>query len=129
VADWSIRCNTAEHRSLEVLGYWLLALWPIGVPATYALLLALCGRSIRTERLSPLAGYVRFLWTDFRPRFFFWELVQWRGLGCRAGAGFAANRTAPDTGFPDTIERRGVRVPRETARTDCGTLYTVRCKT
>jgi hypothetical protein len=73
VADWSIQCGSAEHRSLTFLAWGLLALWPIGVPATYAVLLALCARSIRADRISTLAGHVRFLWGDYQPAFFFWE--------------------------------------------------------
>ena len=75
VADWSIECGDASHRSLVLLGWALLAVWPVGVFACYLALLVRSGHAIRTERLSHLASCIRFLWADYEPRYFFWELL------------------------------------------------------
>lgn len=75
VADWSIECGDPSHRSLVLLGWALLAVWPVGVFVCYTVLLARSGHAIRTERLSHLANCIRFLWADYEPRYFFWELL------------------------------------------------------
>ena len=74
-SDGTTTCNSADHRRLAALSFAFLALWPIGVPCAYALLLWRCRAEIRTGRPSWLASSARFLSEDYSHKFLWWEVL------------------------------------------------------
>jgi hypothetical protein len=78
-ADYSIECHTAEHRSASIFSGFLIALVAIGTPFLYMLLLfphrdeirSLMGRNKR----SATSRHLRFLFSDYRPEWYYWEVV------------------------------------------------------
>lgn len=56
----------------------MFALWPIGFPVLYMLLLIACRKASQQNELphtwaGSLAASTRFLWREYKPSYFFWE--------------------------------------------------------
>ena len=63
-------------------GGCLLTLWVGAIPCAYAGLIVASRAEIRRRSHDGLAGETRFLWNDYTPVFFFWEVVEtYRKLG------------------------------------------------
>ena len=75
-ADLSVECSGSSYKSLVLLATLLILLWPVGVPATFAVLLWRCRRSIATHQPSPMSRAVGFLYSELRDDFYMWEVLQ-----------------------------------------------------
>eukprot|EP00966_Prymnesium_polylepis_P006216 142608-Prymnesium_polylepis.1 len=67
--DLSVRCDgSSEHAEVLAVAWPMVVLWPIGMVAGYAALLAPC-RSIMLEQSapSPLLHATSFLHRDYKP--------------------------------------------------------------
>ena len=53
-----------------------LALYPLGIPAIYAALLFSARRALIDSKPTPLSNSLSFLHAEYRPRFFWWELLR-----------------------------------------------------
>jgi hypothetical protein len=93
-ADYSISCGTRAHTLYRVYAAFMVALYPLGIPAVYAYLLwshkellnataASTGSSSgsfsstlrrRNEHIS--LNTSQFLWQAYRPGMYYWELVE-----------------------------------------------------
>jgi hypothetical protein len=76
--DLTVRCedSSPEYASLTSLAWVLVALWPIGMLVVYATMLLPCGKTIIHEE--PATWLVRataFLHIDYKPHFFWWEIL------------------------------------------------------
>eukprot|EP00966_Prymnesium_polylepis_P117049 2704711-Prymnesium_polylepis.1 len=54
----------------------MLAIWPIGTPVVYALLLCKARVAIRTGVRSPLSQPTAFLWGDYTTTCYLWEPLE-----------------------------------------------------
>jgi hypothetical protein len=79
--DLRIVCRDSEHGSSamheKITNYALMfiAIWPVGLPCSYALLLFRCRTAIRQRRETALARATRFLHREYNPEFYFWEVL------------------------------------------------------
>ena len=86
MADYAVHCYdmdsngereySGEYNSIQQLAYMAILLYPIGVPVLYAVLLFSCHKELRSGRpLSTLSHALRFLYREYEPRFYAWELM------------------------------------------------------
>jgi hypothetical protein len=66
---------TAAHQEITSYAFIFIAIWPIGLPCAYVLLLLLCRKAVRQRRETPLARATRFLHREYIPDFYFWEVL------------------------------------------------------
>ena len=65
-----------EYQRVRSLASLAIALYPVGVPVAYAVLLFWCYGELRTGRpIATLARALRFLHREYMPQLFWWELV------------------------------------------------------
>ena len=67
--DLRVRCTTtgytsAEHDRLKAIGFVLIAIWPIGLPAIFTLLLLLARNAILQQRQTALFRATSFLHSE-----------------------------------------------------------------
>ena len=84
-ADFSVQCYvevdgellySTEYDRIRRLAYVAILLYPLGVPAFFAILLFSCHNQLRDGRaLSTLARALRFLYKEYDSRFYYWELM------------------------------------------------------
>ncbi|GMH50048.1 hypothetical protein TrVE_jg3030 [Triparma verrucosa] len=90
-ADRSIDCDTSKHRSFEKLSYFFIALYPIGIPATYFFELWRHREAIQDadkRDSNPDIKHLLFLWRDYRPDYWWFEVYKcFRRLSLTAGLG------------------------------------------
>ncbi|KAL1525500.1 hypothetical protein AB1Y20_020356 [Prymnesium parvum] len=73
----SIRCDgSAEHRAVLAVAWALVAIWPVGMVLTYAILLVPCRKLLLDETFdSPLVRATTFLHRDYKPSYCWWEVA------------------------------------------------------
>ena len=69
-------CDSDEYVKTKRAAFAMLALWPVGVPLLYALLLWASRDALRTETETPLSKATAFLSADYRPSAFWWEPLE-----------------------------------------------------
>jgi hypothetical protein len=74
--DVSVRCGSDEYTAMRRTALVFTALWPIGVPAVYLMLLWASHDAIRDGTPSSLSRATAFLWEDYAPRWFWWEPIE-----------------------------------------------------
>jgi hypothetical protein len=84
--DLAIRCGDfEEHTNIRFVAWVLVFIWPIGMVLVYiSVLVSLRGQLVHEGGSSPLLRATTFLWRDYRPKYFYWE-VRCRdpNRGCR----------------------------------------------
>ena len=71
--DYAIQCYTPEHDGLIALSSAFILMWPIGVPALFAMLLSAARRhGLRGVDETRLATSVEFLTGEYKPEFYYW---------------------------------------------------------
>lgn len=81
IADYSLNCETTEHRIFMAYAAVMIAVYPLGIPAFFSWWL-LNNREILVERLRH-SGYsdemmaFRDLWDPYKPRMFFYDIVEY----------------------------------------------------
>ncbi|CAM9385517.1 unnamed protein product [Laminaria digitata] len=76
-ADYRIHCTDATHKTFEVYAGIMIAVYPLGIPLLYAVLL-FRRRDVLAEACAdkavaqPIAG----LWEPYRPERFYYEIVE-----------------------------------------------------
>ena len=75
-ADFSQRCEGADYRMIQILAVLGICMYPIGVPLCYAMLLFRARVAITSEKGTKLSHATRFLHDAYKPRFFWWELME-----------------------------------------------------
>jgi hypothetical protein len=73
-SDMSIECGTDHHAKLQTTGLLLFAIWPVGLPILYILLLC-ARRKAHLEDLprTPMTDATAFLHAEYKAGFFMWE--------------------------------------------------------
>jgi hypothetical protein len=79
IADVSVTCTTdgeatAEIRHVRTLATLAICMYPVGLLAITAALLFRERRTIRERRSTFLSDAIRFLWVDYEPWSFWWEV-------------------------------------------------------
>ncbi|KAL1499616.1 hypothetical protein AB1Y20_011815 [Prymnesium parvum] len=74
--DLSVRCGSKEHNEILLTAWLLVAIWPIGMVVLYSSLLIPCRSMLLEETFnSPLIRATAFLHRDYKPAYFWWEVV------------------------------------------------------
>ena len=74
-ASLDIECLTGEHQPIIALAVGFIVLWPLAMPLLYAFLLYRCRRSIQSRRPSSLSRAIRFLWSDYKDDYYWFEMI------------------------------------------------------
>ena len=74
--DASVECDTDFHEYIKGIAYVFLAVWPAGVPLFFMYLLLRARNDIQNQRPSRASRAVDFLHSEYRSRFFFWEVFE-----------------------------------------------------
>jgi len=75
-ADVSIECDSAEHSKAQSWAILAIFLYPIGLPLVCSVLLMHVREAILSKELTPLSRAIAFLWREFKPDFFWYEVVE-----------------------------------------------------
>ena len=77
VADLDIRCSAhdSEFEKLSILFWVFFVLWSVLVPLVYLVLILRIRRTVVEKHSSHLANACKFLWVDYNPSFFFWDVI------------------------------------------------------
>ena len=78
VADYSIECSPedAEYEKLLLWAWATIALYAIFLPCLFGALLLCARRTIARDDPTPLAKSLRFLYSDYKRKCFWWELME-----------------------------------------------------
>ena len=77
-ADVAIQCGTHEHDDAQALAWAAIILYPVGLLALNAALLFAARKAILSGRPTTLSRSISFLYREFEPHLFWWELVEVR---------------------------------------------------
>ena len=72
-ADLTLVCDSSEHDETTAAAYLFIAMWPVGIPLLYLILLALSRKAIRDRVPTTLSSATAFLWGDYLRSAFWWE--------------------------------------------------------
>jgi hypothetical protein len=78
--DLSIDCRSAKHASAEAVAWLMIVVFSIGLPVVYQALLyphrhALGASAAHKSTLSSVSS-LKFLYQDYKPRFYWWEALE-----------------------------------------------------
>jgi succinate dehydrogenase/fumarate reductase cytochrome b subunit len=75
--DPAVRCDgSPEHSEIIAVAWVLVAIWPLGMVLAYAALLVPCRFMLLDETASsPLVEATSFLHRDYKPAFYYWEVL------------------------------------------------------
>ena len=76
-ADYRIMCTDAKHRALQAYATVMIAVYPVGIPLFYAVLLfryrrVLSDYGANKSKAQPIAD----LWAPYRPNVFYYEVIE-----------------------------------------------------
>ena len=75
-ASLDVECSgTGAHQPIISLAVIFIVLWPVAMPLLYACLLYRCRHPILSHQPSPLSCATRFLWSDYRDSYYWYEMV------------------------------------------------------
>lgn len=76
IADVSIECDGDEHRHVTFWAWVAIAIYPLGIFASYAALLRMARDAIVSGKPTPLSRALGFLHREFVSSYFAWELAE-----------------------------------------------------
>jgi GGDEF domain-containing protein len=76
VSDYSVEKESEDYAAIYPLAIVAIVLYPLGIPLLYSALLFKARVAIQTGRQSPLSKATLFLHKDYKPAFYWWELVE-----------------------------------------------------
>jgi len=71
--DLSIECDTEQHWQIKRIAFVFFAIWPVGMPLLYLLMLWPCRVALLEARSTPLTHATSFLHQEYTPQYFAWE--------------------------------------------------------
>ena len=74
--DVSIECRTPAHDDVISLSSLAIAIYPVGTWLLNAALLFFARKAITSRKPSPLSRSIAFLFREYKPELFWWELVE-----------------------------------------------------
>jgi hypothetical protein len=75
-ADLTVSCESADYSATRRTAMGLLVLWPIGVPAMYALLIRASREALLKDISTPIGEATAFLSADYTIEAYWWEPVE-----------------------------------------------------
>jgi len=75
-ADVEVECGTAAHGQVVAIAVLAIIVYPIGLLVLCAALLVRARAAIRSRRETALSRAIAFLWRDYEPHMWWWELVE-----------------------------------------------------
>ena len=75
-ADLALSCSSTEYEETRTVAFAFMAVWPIGIPLLYAVLLWASRDAIRSGVPTSLSRATSFLSDDFKPLVFWWEPLE-----------------------------------------------------
>lgn len=79
IADRSIDCDSNVHEKYKVLSYFMILVYPVGITALYTCELwkhRLAIQNTETREDDPEVQHIVFLWCDYRPDFWWYEIYE-----------------------------------------------------
>jgi hypothetical protein len=76
VADVSIQCAGDEYQSIRFTAHAALVVYAFGVLIFFAVLLFACRHAVRDSKPSALSKSIAFLFREYEPWAFWWELAE-----------------------------------------------------
>ncbi|CAM9356991.1 unnamed protein product [Ascophyllum nodosum] len=78
-ADYSIECDTFRHRAFMIYAGFMILVYPVGIPALYAVFL-FRNRKVLTDENARQSDYGAYwisdLWMPYKPWLFYYEVVE-----------------------------------------------------
>ena len=76
-ADYRIKCTDAKHRLLQAYAAVMIAVYPVGIPFLYAVILFHYRRVLSDDRANKSkAQPIANLWAPYRPSVFYYEVIE-----------------------------------------------------
>ena len=75
-ADLRLSCDTEEYEDARALAFLCMAVWPVGIPLLYAVLLFASRAALVTGVPTPLSQATAFLSGDFSSHTYWWEPLE-----------------------------------------------------
>ena len=76
-ADYRIKCTDAKHRLLQAYAAVMIAVYPVGIPFLYAVILFRYRRVLSDDRANKSkAQPIANLWAPYRPSVFYYEVIE-----------------------------------------------------
>jgi len=69
-------CHGAEYMAIQGVAWLGVFIYPIGLPVAYITLLLTARANLIASKKTPLTHALRFLHSEYKPEFFWWELVE-----------------------------------------------------
>jgi hypothetical protein len=69
-------CDSDEYKATRKEALLMLAIWPVGTPVVYAMLLFASRKAIFTDIPTPLSRATHFLSADYKPEAYLWEPME-----------------------------------------------------
>ena len=76
VSDVSVPCYREEHGTITGVAWLALFLYPLGIICIFAALLLHARKAILAKRPTLLSQAVRFLYREYQPDFYYWEIME-----------------------------------------------------
>ena len=77
--DLRVVCGGNDHPEqydeIKYIAYFFLLIWPIGMPLIGILVLLPIRKALRQNRNSPMVQATAFLHREYRPTYFWWDLI------------------------------------------------------
>ena len=80
-SDYRIECNSLKHKAFQIYAAFMLVVYPLGIPTTFALLLfqirkALLNTSLPNDTSDLLHQSTSNLWKPYKPSAFYYEVLE-----------------------------------------------------
>ncbi|CAN0246469.1 unnamed protein product [Ascophyllum nodosum] len=80
-SDYSIECNSPKHKGFQIYAAFMIAVYPLGIPLLFALLLyrnrkALTNTTLRNDSEDWAQQSISNLWKPYQPSVFYYEVVE-----------------------------------------------------
>lgn len=77
-ADYAVVCNGPEYARIWSFAVAAIAIYPVGIPLFYLVLLLYARDAIASEKPTPLSKALRFLHGEYKLAYFWWEEAEVR---------------------------------------------------
>ncbi len=79
-ADYRIECDSSKHRAIQVYAGFMIAVYAVGIPAFYGLLLFWNRDELKSDQpqreYSARATAIFDLWSPYKPSVFYYEVIE-----------------------------------------------------
>lgn len=79
-ADYRIECDSSKHNAYQVYAGFMVALYPVGIPVFFSILLFRDRKVLRDEQGGredpPRVSAMSDLWSPYKPSMFYYEVIE-----------------------------------------------------